>query len=234
VAEVTDVTLPWWVVVLLAVGALGPFVALGGHGAIAWVAIKRFFARVSARISDVEERAGILQAQADVLTAKADALTARVDLVSAKIPPAPDLAKLRVDLLADLSAVVPKPPDLVAFRAELLEDLPTFDLAALRADILADMKKELEEAIVALDTSIGEKIKMGFLAKKSALTREANAVEGDIMEAADPRARGLVEALGRRRGLRAARFLESIKEIREQEEAGVSLLGDLRGKKPPA
>lgn len=45
---------------LLVVAAAGPFVALAGHGTIAWVAIKRFFARVSRRISEVESKADTL------------------------------------------------------------------------------------------------------------------------------------------------------------------------------
>lgn len=196
----TDVTLPLWAVVALIIGALGPFVALAGHGTIAWVAIRRFFERVSRRIKEVEEKADCMRAEVeatrnalmtDVLNVKTEVL-ARVDAVSADLGDGPDLT-------------------------------------TLRAELLADLKGELVQVVAA----INESMKMNLLAHKSAKVREIDAVTNDLIEAGDPRARALVDTLGRKRGMRAARVLESLREIQDDEAAGNSLLARFRQLKPP-
>jgi hypothetical protein len=53
--------IPWWLFPLAVVAAAGPFVALGGHGAIAWHAINRYYRRIALRIQGMEDRAAALE-----------------------------------------------------------------------------------------------------------------------------------------------------------------------------
>jgi hypothetical protein len=210
VADVTDVSLPLWVVALLVVGALGPFVALAGHGSIAWFAIRRFFDRVSARIRKVEDLANRVGQATDDARAE---MISRVDSVTLALRT--DVMEVRTEILSRVDQIAGSvvPPN----------------LDALRAQLFADLQQELTKAVSA----IGESIHMNMLAAKSARVREVDSVLDDVMME-DPRARALVETLGKRRGKRAARVLESLQEIQAEEAEGHSVLGAaLKRVKPP-
>jgi phage-related protein len=98
-----------WVLIALVMGALGPYVALGGHGAIAWTAVKRFFANavghIDRRVDEVEKKLAALEERLsslkpevpDVKAAALAAITefyqspassAIVDAIAARVKPA--------------------------------------------------------------------------------------------------------------------------------------------------
>jgi hypothetical protein len=77
---VTVLDLPWWFFPLAVTAAAGPFVALGGHGAIAWHAIKRYYARIALRIQGMEDRATALEQQVTLINTRLSSLPTPPDI----------------------------------------------------------------------------------------------------------------------------------------------------------
>jgi len=134
-----------WLLFLLVIAAAGPFVALAGHGTIAWVAIRRFFERVKARIDRVESTANAVAGAVVAVKHQVDSIqipsVPTVKDIIAQLPPYPE-----VPTVEDIIAKLPPYPDL-SDKLALLEEKLTHSLTAAMDTKWAGLQDQLSERV---------------------------------------------------------------------------------------
>ena len=207
----------WWLVGA-SFGAAG--LALSGHGSIAWVAIRRFFARVrayvDARVHEAELRIEhSAKEQAEWVRGQMEALWARVEALSASV--GPSAAEAVTPLLAEAVA-----PVLARFDGIPLSLGPVVGaevdprLETLLARVPLAVGPALAESLRPLLEEQAESLKMSMLSAKASAERSVGALELELAEATDPTARAIVRSLGRRRGKKVLDLLEGARELDAQ------------------
>jgi hypothetical protein len=207
--------LPWWLLPLTVLAALGPFAALAGHGGIAWVAIRRFFERVKAWVTsevrsvraDLREQGGALQGQ----------------IHSVEVNLQDEVSAVRGSILAEVQG------QLAAFRSELdgrLAALPT-DLSAGVDARLTDFRTALEGTLAGLPATVRDDVVGGIRAAqeeaavrlkaaRARLGAQVQAGELDAAMASDPAVQAVVQQFGRRRGRKVLETLDTLRALDAQ------------------